>query len=195
MKQPLSKPVEGRPAADTSVSLNDPASATSRAEDRAGKPETRRPAEAPPVIDGDLATQLAAIEAQKRALEAQEAHVRKAMWDDGIGRIRAAVQQLVVGGHELPQIAKALGFHLRPAAATEAKSKGPTTNAGWFQTFRTRAIQLYVKQHPELAASLKSQGVDRASYATHLPAADRSAIDTQAHAKADAKCPVPRQAA
>lgn len=164
------------------------------------KPETRRPADtrtaadttAPPPTTpptpSDLSAMLAAIQEQEAALAAQKARLRKAIWDDSITKLRGLVQVLSAQGYDLPQIGKALGLTPRPSPSS-SKAKGPSTNAGWFQLFRSSAIQHYLKSHPELAQSLKASKVPLSESASHLPPADLAVIDAACQSKADGKCP------
>ena len=139
----------------------------------------------------DLSAMLAAIQEQEAALAAQKAQLRKAIWEDSITKLHGLVQTLSAHGYDLPQIGKALGFTPRPSRplASSSAVKGPSTNAGWFQLFRSRSIQQYLKSHPELAHRLKASQVPFSACAAHLPVADLAAIDAACQSKADAKCP------
>ena len=64
-----------------------------------------------------------------------------------------------------------------------------TTNQGWFQLFRSRALQTYLKAHPDLVTSLKASSVPPAEYSSHIPPSDLRAIDNGAQSKADTRCP------
>jgi hypothetical protein len=161
----------------------------------APSPTTTAPEEP---VSNDIAVQLQALAEQereadriaaerKRALDLQRQQLRKGCFDQTVGVIKTHVAQLTSIGFDLAQIAKAVGF-----SAVTRKPKqgtGPTTHEGWFRLFRTRAIQTYVKSHPDLAASLEEQHVAPADFPQHIPAADLEAIDAAAHAKATAKCP------
>ena len=77
---------------------------------------------------------------------------------------------------------------MTPSAAARP---GPTTRAAWVQVFLGRAVQTYLKAHPDLASSLKAQGIKPAQFRDHIPPADFAALKVQARHKADAKGPAP----
>lgn len=104
MNDNLSKPPEDWPTADTSIPTTDTASTTSPTDDRAGKPKTSRSAEVPPPIDGDLVTQLPAIEQQKRALETNKTEVRNAMWDAASAASKLRCSRSPRSGHSFDRL-------------------------------------------------------------------------------------------
>ena len=139
----------------------------------------------------DLPALLASLEAEEKALANRKAQLEAAFLDDSLGKMKALLQSLAARGHDLSKIAKSLGLHARPAASSDPtrKGTGPSSNSGWFQVFRSRAIQVYLKHHPDVLASLQSQNIPSSEYADHLPVDDLKAIDLEAQSKADAKCP------
>jgi len=156
------------------------------------KPDSRKSTEVSSGATTDLAAQYAALKQQEFALAEQKAQVRKAIWDDSVTKLRSIVQNLTADGYDPAQIGKALGFHARSAPAGESSRKGtgPSTNAGWFQIFRSRALQVYLKSHPDLAQSLKDRHIRSSEYSAHVPPEDLQKIDAAAQSKANAKCPV-----
>lgn len=161
------------------------------------KPDTRKGGDLRPANPGatpppdDLSNLLASIEAEEQALALRKAKAESALWDDVIAKVKPLVQVLTARGYDAPKIAKAVGLQSRlvPASDGARKGTGPTSNAGWFQLFRSRAIQVYVKTHPELAASLKAQKIRPSQQAAHIPAEDLKRIEFASQSKADAKCP------
>jgi hypothetical protein len=144
----------------------------------------------------DLAQQLKDIEDQERAIAERKADLRKALWEGQVASIKVIIQNLVTSGFDSAQLAKALGFQVRTTAHTitsktssSSTVKGPSSNDGWFNVFRGRAVSVYLKQHPDLIASLTAEHVSPSDYASHIPADDLSHIEIAARAKADAKCP------
>jgi len=139
----------------------------------------------------DLAALLASIAEQERAIAQRRADAEKAFYNDAISRARVLISSLAARGHQLSQIAKALGLHSKPPSPSDPsrKGSGPNTNQGWFQLFRSRGIQAYVKAHPGLAASLKQNAIPSADYSSHIPTEDLKNIDTEAQSKADIRCP------
>ena len=139
----------------------------------------------------DLTALLASLEEQERATAQRRAEAEKALYDDGIARAKVIIASLAARGHQLSQIAKALGLATKPSSTSgsSCKASGPNTNQGWFQLFRSRGLQVYLRAHPDLATSLKENAFPSAEYASHIPAEDLKHIDAEAHSKADRRCP------
>lgn len=182
--EPRMKPSEARPA--------EPPAAVATAPAPSSLAETT-PVTAPLPLPPDYAARRLALEQQKAALQAEETRLRKVFFDDHVSQAKGMIKALLADGHDLASIGKALGFTHRlprPASAQPStSSKGPTSNAGWFASFRSRAIQAYLRQHPDVAQTLKSRGMPPSQYATDIPSADLAVIDADAQRKADAKCP------
>ncbi len=145
----------------------------------------------------DIAAQLHALAEQereaeriaaerKRTLDLQRQQLRKTCFDATIATIKSHVAQLTAIGYDLSQIAKAVG--VSSGTRKPKQGTGPQTHDGWFRLYRTRAVQTYLKAHPDLTASLEAQHIPPADYGQHIPAADLAAIDADATAKATAKC-------
>lgn len=127
----------------------------------------------------DIADRLDAIARQRADLDAQEQQLRKQQYDDAIAVARAAVTPLVRLGHDPATLAKALGLVVRSHARS---SRGPSTFDGWFKLFRSRGIQVYLNNHPELKASVR--GVLPADIPPQIPPDALAAIDARATTKA-----------
>lgn len=158
---------------------------------KSSEPRPATPDPAAASAASDLPALLASLEAEEKALANRKAQLEAAFLDDSLGKMKALLQSLAARGHDLSRIAKSLGLHVRPATSSDSarKGTGPSSNSGWFQVFRSRAIQVYLRRNPEVLASLKSQQITSSDYPAHLPAAALKAIDAEAQAKADAKCP------
>jgi hypothetical protein len=139
----------------------------------------------------NLSALLAALDEEARGISERRARIEKAFFDERITAAKTIVAILVARGHELSHITKALGFQSKLACASISSSKpsGPTTNHGWFQLFRSRAVQTWLKAHPELLASLKTRSVPPSEYSSHIPADDLKTITMEAQSKADTRCP------
>jgi len=176
--------------------ISPPPTATARAEERTMKP-TGKPGDIKPPAEtatplSDLKAQLDQVAEQERVVALQKRKVLGSYYEVQIGQMRAVIRELVDAGYKPAQIAKALGLGAQPRAASASPSSaavrpGPTTHAAWLQLFLGRAVQTYLKEHPDLAASLKAQGIKPAQFRDHIPRTDMAALEAQARQKADAK--------
>jgi len=153
--------------------------------------DTKPPAETATPLS-DLKAQLDQVAEQERVVALQKKKVIESYYEGQITQIRPVIRELVDAGYKPAQIAKALGLGTQPRAAsgsgaTAATKPGPTTHAAWLQLFLGRAVQTYLKEHPDLAASLKAQGIKPAQFRDHIPRTDMAALEAQARQKADAK--------
>jgi hypothetical protein len=142
----------------------------------------------PPSAD-NLSALLAALDEEARGISERRARIEKAFFDERITAAKTILAILVARGHELSHIAKALGFQSKRASISSSKPSGPTNNHGWFQLFRSRAVQTWLKAHPELLASLKTRSVPLSEYSSHIPTDDLKTITMEAQSKADTRCP------
>ncbi len=178
------------------------------------KSEKPSPTLPPESNSEDIRSQLAALDAEENALTQRtieeerafnqrkaeqtrefaqrKAAQRAAAFDKLMADLRTQIRGIVAMGFELAAIGKAQGFTVaksRPTLTSPNKPSGPTTHTGWFNLFRSRAIQAYLRSHPDLAAQLKADAVQSVDYATHIPDSDLAAIDSAARASAEQRCP------
>jgi hypothetical protein len=143
-----------------------------------------------PAAGTDIEAELLALAQEEESLNRRKAERREQYWTLSISSITATIEKLVSNGFDRTTIAKALGFGVNgKSTATAKKGTGPTTHDGWYALFLNAGIRSYLKSHPDLAATLKSQKVAPADYAKHLPDSDLAALKTTARQKAESKCP------
>jgi len=157
--------------------------------------ETRTPAESSTPLS-DLEAQLHEIAEQERAVALQKQKVLVSYYEVQTAQMRKVVRTLVEAGYKPAQIVKALGLGAWSKGAvgttpSPSARSGPTTHAAWVQVFLGRTVQTYLKAHPEVASSLKAQGIKPAQLRDHIPSAEFAALKVQARQKADAKGPAP----
>lgn len=143
----------------------------------------------------DLEAELLALAQEEESLQRRKTEIRQNYWDATIAALTRSIDQLTAQGFDRPTIAKALGFGPNGKSSPATKrGTGPTTHDGWYALFLTAGIRSYLKSHPDLAATLKSQKVSPADYGKHLPESDRTTLMATARQKAESKCPASRSA-
>ena len=145
-----------------------------------------------PPSDGDVLTNLAALAEEERAFAKRKAAVRAAAYDDLIADLKARVLKMTDAGFNFASIGKSVGFSAAKSGTTTtpiSKPSGPTTHTGWFNLFRSRSIQTYLRTHPELATRFKTDSVKSVDYPNHIPPTDLESIDSEARASAEQRCP------
>ncbi len=156
---------------------------------KSDKPTDTQPS--PSTVD-DALSNLAAITEEERALSERKEAARRAVFDKITADGKTLISTLTAAGFALPVIAKAWGFapiKTSPPSSPTPKPSGPTSHQGWFNLFRSRAIQDYLRAHPTLAARLKAESIKSVDYPHHIPPPDLESIDAQAHLSAAQRCP------
>ena len=140
----------------------------------------------------DILNTLAALEEEERAAVQRAAARRAAAFADLIADLNTRAAKMTSAGFEFAAIGKAMGFlPAKGGTATPPTNKpsGPTTHIGWFNLFRSRSIQTYLRTHSDLAARFKADSIKSSDYPNHIPPTDLEAIDLEARASAEQRCP------
>jgi hypothetical protein len=171
---------------------------------KTNKPDKPTPATQSPSSSDDILTNLAALAQEekdrdeRKAQEEREfaqrrAAIRADAFDNLMADLRTRIQRIVALGFDFAAIGKAQGFltgkSTPKTAAPSKSSSGPTSHTGWFNLFRSRSIQAYLRAHPDLAARLKADSIHSVDYPKHIPPPDLESIDSQARASAEQRCP------
>jgi len=145
---------------------------------------------AAPVLGADLEAELLALAQEEESLNRRKAERREQYWTVTISALTTTIDKLVGNGFDRATIAKALGFSVNgKSTASPKKGTGPTTHDGWYALFLNTGLRSYLKSHPDLASTLKSQKVPPADFINHLPEPALTTLKTTARQKAESKCP------
>ena len=162
------------------------------------KPDKPLPTAPSPSSNDDIRSTLATIALEEqdfarrkveeeRALTQRNAAIRTNAFDALMTQLRTQIRDIVALGFDFTAIGKAQGFI--PPKSPSNTPTGPPSSAGWFNLFRSRAIQAYLRAHPDLAARLKADSIKSVDYPTHIPPSDLESIDSQARASAEQRYP------
>lgn len=144
-----------------------------------------------PNTSDEVRSNLAAMAREERAFAERKESIRRAFYDKLTSDIKALALELTSAGFEMSAIGKTTGIWPARSTATAPANKpsGPTTHTGWFNLFRSRGIQTYLRTHPDLAARLKTESIKSTDYPNHIPPTDLESIDSEARTSAQQRCP------